>query len=133
MDLAVKAARVKPKHGFLLYVTVVGDKRIRTLNKEHRRKDKATDVLSFPLYTGEDGFPGTGPEPLGDVVISRDTCRRQAARIGHSTADEFDRLLVHGILHLLGYDHETSAEDERRMQRLEDQILMGMQKSPSAR
>jgi probable rRNA maturation factor len=92
-----------------LSVLLVGDRRIRSLNREWRGKDAATDVLSFPLSDP----PGIGPV-LGDVVVSFDTAARRARAEGRPIARELERYLAHGILHLLGYDHERP-EDARRM------------------
>jgi probable rRNA maturation factor len=108
-----------------LSVSLVHDREIQVLNKEHRGKDKPTDVLSFPLYDdGADGERGQphGPERLlGDVVISVDTARRQAAEYDAPLQNELYRLLIHGILHVLGHDHEQPEEraameaEERRL------------------
>jgi probable rRNA maturation factor len=98
-----------------LTVCLVGDATMRRLNLRWRGKDRTTDVLSFP---------GGGPDPsgghhLGDVVISIPTAARQAAEVGHSLAREVRVLLVHGVLHLLGHDHET---DDGRMMRLQRRL-----------
>ena len=82
---------------------------MRSLNRRWRRKDRSTDVLSFP---GSHGF-------LGDIVISVPYAAREARRRGQSVAKENDRLLVHGFLHLLGYDHET---DQGEMDELEERL-----------
>lgn len=98
------------------------------MNKEWRGKDKATDVLSFPLV-GEAELRALArmkPTPeweLGDVVISLDTAKRQAGEHGVTLSQELDLLLVHGLLHLLGFDHEVSAAEERRMRRWEKKLL----------
>jgi probable rRNA maturation factor len=84
-----------------------GDRRMRTLNRRYRRKDRPTDVLAFPAEA--DGL-------LGDIVISLPYASRQAKRLGEPASREIDRLLLHGLLHLLGYDHET---DEGEMDALE--------------
>jgi probable rRNA maturation factor len=97
---------------------LVDDKNIQEINLSTRGVHKPTDVLSFPS-------PQI-PSPLqtiGEVIISYDTLFRQAKEIGHSPKDEFFRLLVHGVLHLLGYDHETSKADELEMQSKEDECL----------
>ena len=86
---------------------------IQALNKEHRGIDKATDVLSFPLE--EVPFM-----PLGTVVISVDKVKEKAAELGHSEEDELKLLFIHGLLHLLGYDHET---DDGEMRRKEQEII----------
>jgi len=108
-----------------LSVTLVGDRKIQTLNREHRGKDKPTDVLSFPLNPSDFGDPAGSPKMperlLGDVVISVDTARRQAAGYDAPLQNEIYRLLIHGILHVLGHDHEEPAErtameaEERRL------------------
>jgi probable rRNA maturation factor len=95
--------------GAELSVLLVTDGVIRGLNRRWREKDRATDVLSFPLTQP----PGCGPH-LGDVVLSVDTAARRAGRERRSLAAELDRYLAHGLLHLLGYDHERKA-DARRM------------------
>jgi probable rRNA maturation factor len=92
-----------------LSILLVGDRRIRALNRQWRGKDAATDVLSFPLSDP----PGIGTL-LGDVVISLDTAARRAREEGHPVARELERYLAHGLLHLLGYDHERPG-DARRM------------------
>jgi probable rRNA maturation factor len=89
----------------------VSDAAIRRLNREHRRKDAPTDVLSFPA--GEPRF-------LGDIVIAAGVARRQARRAGHAFGVEARVLALHGLLHLLGYDHET---DQGQMARLEARLL----------
>jgi len=95
-------------------VTFVTDQQIRRLNRRYRRKDRATDVLAFPQSHGR---------ALGDIVISVPTARRQAT--GPKMIDlhrECRRLLIHGYLHLLGYDHERSTRDARRMHRVEQRL-----------
>ena len=94
---------------------------MRGLNRRYRKKDRTTDVLAFPMREGETGFCST---MLGDVVISIPTARRQALEAGHSLNDEVAALLVHGILHLCGYDHERSGEEEaRRMEAREKELF----------
>jgi probable rRNA maturation factor len=105
--------------GFELSIQIVDDSEIQVYNREKRGKDKPTDVLSFPVSLG---VPG-GYSILGDVVISVDTLQRQAIEIGHSEKEEFFRLLVHGILHLLGYDHEISPQEEAKMIAKENECL----------
>lgn len=99
-------------------VVVVDDARIRSLNREWRGKDKATDVLSWPMWEIDDPL---GDE-LGDVVISVDTARRQAAARDWDVDDELALLLVHGILHLLGHEDDTEAGSEA-MRVIEARIL----------
>jgi probable rRNA maturation factor len=92
-----------------LGVRFVGDREMRRVNRQFRGKDETTDVLSFP---GED-------EHLGDVLISISKARRQAGETGHGVDREVKTLLLHGILHCLGYDHET---DQGEMERLERRL-----------
>lgn len=102
-----------------MYLT--DDKTIRELNRAYREKDKPTDVLSFPISEEVGGWT-----VLGDIVISVDTAKRQAEYIGHSLEEEIKRLLVHGFLHLLGYDHELGKEEEREFFKLEEGILSSL-------
>ena len=109
--LAVWLASVAPS-GARGEVTVglVTDARVRTLNRRHRGVNKATDVLSFPAEE---------PDVLGDIVIATGLARRQARGAGHALAVELRVLALHGLLHLLGYDHER---DDGRMARLERRL-----------
>ena len=100
--------------GSELSLALVDDAEMQRLNRDWRGKDRTTDVLAFALREGE--ATGTQqPGLLGDVVISVPTAARQAADRGHSLEHELTELLVHGILHLLGYDHERSPAEARRM------------------
>ncbi len=107
-------------------VSFVTNSEIRSLNKVYRGKDSATDVLSFPL-TDSDGTMETNAETgfvlLGDIVISIETAVKQANIYGHSLDREIGFLTVHSMLHLLGYDHETSKLDERIMREKEEAVL----------
>ena len=94
---------------------------MRTLNRQYRGKDRTTDVLSFSLQEGR--FGGVQPDMLGDIVISVPTARSQALAAGLSLQQELERLLVHGLLHLVGYDHERCAADARTMQLKERNLL----------
>ncbi|MCC8042595.1 MAG: rRNA maturation RNase YbeY [Oscillospiraceae bacterium] len=106
-------------------VLFVDNSEIHRLNKLYRNKDRATDVLSFPL--GQDGHYDvnceTGAKLLGDVVISMETAVKQAKMYGHSLEREVGFLTVHSMLHLLGYDHETSPLDTENMRKKEEAIL----------
>ncbi len=99
-------------------VALVGDDEIRNLNGRYRSRDEPTDVLSFPV--GE-RLP-SGHRLIGDVVISVEKAARQARQRRRSFEDELEALLIHGILHNLGYDHERSAVDEREMRALERRL-----------
>ena len=131
-----------------LSLVLVSDRRMRVLNQRYRKKDRPTDVLAFPLQEYCSPAPAASvaaksswkgrvparpgrvgamasrvPMLLGDVVISMPTAKRQAAALGHSLREEVARLLVHGVLHLLGYDHERSERDARLMARKEQAVL----------
>ena len=112
-----------------LSILIVNNRVMRTLNRQYRGIDKPTDVLSFlpspAAFTYRGGGAGEGkPERfLGDIVISMEKTYAQAAERGHSPDKEFKILLIHGILHLLGYDHEVSRAEAQRMRRKEKLIL----------
>jgi len=99
-----------------LSILLVSDRVIRRLNRDWRGRDRATDVLSFAQHEGPAVAPAT---LLGDVVISVPTAKRQAKERGETLRGASERLLIHGMLHLLGYDHERSATEARRMRRRE--------------
>jgi probable rRNA maturation factor len=105
-----------------LSIVLTGDGEVRKLNKLYRKKDKTTDVLSFPLLEGRRLSSGDGKIALGDVVISVPQTKRQSVKMGKSFRDELALLLVHGILHLLGHDHATRAQ-EKKMFGLQDRLL----------
>lgn len=106
-------------------VSFVSNAEIRNLNRDYRDKDKSTDVLSFPMSDNGvyDINNETGAAILGDVVISLETAMKQAEMFGHSLEREIGFLTVHSMLHLLGYDHETSPLDNRIMREKEETIL----------
>ena len=103
-----------------LSVVFVDDEEMQRLNAAYRSLDRPTDVLAFAMTEG--AFGDLNPGLLGDVVISTQTAQRQAERAGRSGDDELDALLVHGILHLIGYDHERSAADARTMRNQERRL-----------
>ncbi|GAB6044774.1 rRNA maturation RNase YbeY [Caminibacter profundus] len=96
-----------------LELILTTDEEIQELNYAYRKKDKPTDVLSFPL----ENIPGA---PLGSIVISIDTAKKEALKFGHSVEDEIKLLFIHGLLHLLGYDHEI---DNGEMREKEEEII----------
>lgn len=106
-EAALAAAGVSEGH---LAIALVGAGEIRALNREHRGRDSATDVLSFPV---DEGGPSTGPRELGDVVICPE----------HT--DDLVEAAVHGVLHLCGYDHEIDAGE---MLALQDRVVAGLQR-----
>ena len=106
------------------------DAAIQELNRDYRGRDSATDVLSFALNEDEQGgndlgasLPGDFPLLLGDIVISYQHAQQQAQAYGHSLLRETVFLFTHGMLHLLGYDHERSAQEEQAMFALQDSIM----------
>ncbi|MEK9157963.1 MAG: rRNA maturation RNase YbeY [Patescibacteria group bacterium] len=103
---------------------LVTPERSQELNLKYRQKDKPTDVLSFPL--NEHGLENYGILPVGDIFICLDVARRQAEEINIPLDQELARLSVHGLLHLLGYDHELSPEDEKKMIDLQEDIVLSL-------
>jgi probable rRNA maturation factor len=99
-------------------VLFVGDSKIKEINREYRSKDKVTDVITFAF----DDTPGFESAAIGDIVISFDTAKRQALEYGHSLKREMAFLYCHGLLHLLGYDHNTKLEEEK-MFGIQEQVL----------
>ncbi|MBA5861481.1 MAG: rRNA maturation RNase YbeY [Nitrospira sp. CR1.1] len=106
----------------LLSLEIVGDDRMRRLNRSFRHRDNTTDVLAFATREG----PGPPSALLGDVVISLPQAIRQARRHQRGVDHELAVLLIHGILHLCGYDHERSEPEARRMTRRERAVLRGI-------
>jgi probable rRNA maturation factor len=109
----------------LLTVTLVDDDEIQAINREHRGIDRSTDVLSFSLVEDREPFalpPGTRRE-LGDVIVSYPHAVAQADEYGHSVARELAYLVVHGVLHILGHDHEIPAEQAQMRAREEAALL----------
>jgi len=116
------------EEGSSVSLTLVRDAAIRAINREHRGKDAATDVLSFPLLDDPSDVSPEGTERLlGDIVVSVDTAARQAADYDATLAAEVDRLMIHGVLHLMGHDHmepDERARMEAEERRLADTIGM---------
>ncbi len=103
-----------------LSILITGDKEIHELNKQYLKRDKPTNVLAFPMNSGS-GKLNTGM--LGDIVVSVDTAKREAIELGITTGHRVCELLVHGLTHLMGYDHEISKSEERKMQKEEKRLL----------
>lgn len=110
-------------------VTFCDNEYIRSLNMKFRNKDKHTDVLSFPLYDNGEFDIGEciSGAVLGDIVISVERAREQAKEIGNSFIEEVAFLTVHSTLHLLGYDHERSKEDDEAQCRLQKEIVASLE------
>ena len=119
------ARKAPPTKATGVAIVLAGDARVRRLNRDFRGKDKNTDVLSFP-YGGARLPDGT--RPLGEIVISVAQAARQAEAAGHSLAVELRLLVIHGYLHLLGYDHEV---DDGQMMRLQARLARAL--VPAAR
>ena len=96
-----------------LSILIVDDAEIQVINRDYLERDKPTNVISFSMLEGEGG--DLNPDLLGDVVISADTAARDAAEVDKPFESELYFLLLHGILHLLGYDHERGTEEEARI------------------
>lgn len=105
-------------------ITFASDKFMRKLNRQYRGIDQPTDVLAFAMGEGE--WAEIQPQIMGDVVISVDTASRQAQEMGHDLNQELSILLVHGILHLSGYDH-MQKEDAQKMKAMEKAILKAIE------
>ena len=102
-------------------IVIVGDEEITRLNRQYLRRNRPTNVIAFPMASGD---PAALPSHLlGDVVISAETAKRQAEAAGRETGEEILFLMIHGVLHLLGYDHEKNAEERRKMEAKERELL----------
>jgi probable rRNA maturation factor len=105
-----------------LSVSIIGDRAMRIINRDYLQRDRSTNVISFSLQEGE--CSGVNPHALGDVIISADTAAREAEEGELLFFERLSFLLLHGILHLCGYDHERSGEDEAvKMQEKEQQLF----------
>ncbi len=104
-----------------LSILVVDDSEIKTLNKNYLNRSGPTNVIAFPMKEGD--FSDINPQLLGDVVISIETAGREALQSGISAEERFGQLLVHGILHLFGFDHEKSEQDARKMEKKSNELL----------
>ena len=104
-------------------VTYTDNEGIHELNREYRSVDRPTDVLSFPMYEGGEIQNAEGDIALGDIVLSLERALEQANEYGHSFERELAFLAVHSTLHLLGYDHERSEEEDREQRRRQEEIL----------
>lgn len=104
-----------------LSILIVDDEQIAQLNMSYLNHTGPTNVISFPMQEGP--FTEVSPDLLGDVVISTDTAHREAEAAGMTMTARFNQLLIHGILHLVGYDHVHSAEEERIMDKKSDELL----------
>lgn len=104
-----------------LSILIVDDQQIARLNRQYLNREGPTNVIAFAMQEGP--FSEIAPALLGDVVISMETAHRQAQNAGLSMLDYFDQLLIHGILHLLGYDHENDKSEAHKMEQKTNQLL----------
>jgi probable rRNA maturation factor len=104
-----------------LSVLFIDDEKIRQLNRRYRGLDRPTDVLAFSMQEGEG--PAMCPNILGDIVISVETASRQGEEVGWGMEKEIYKLLTHGLLHLIGFDHETNPTEALRMQDKEEEVM----------
>ena len=104
-------------------VTFTDNEKIKELNGKYRNKDSATDVLSFPMFESTEEMEYLQTVPLGDIVISLEKAKEQAHNFFHGSYHELAFLSIHSTLHLLGYDHETSKEDEEVMFKKQKEIM----------
>jgi probable rRNA maturation factor len=110
--------------GYELTVVLVDDPEITRLNRQYFRRNRPTNVISFPLM--DDSPVSIRSRTLGDVVISAETARRDAQEVGKKAGEEILFLLVHGILHLAGYDHEGLVAERRKMEAKEKEIFYSL-------
>lgn len=110
-----------------LSILLVDDSAIAALNLQYLKRSGPTNVIAFPMRAGE--FADVTPDLLGDVVISLDTAAQEARVAGISLDQRFQELLVHGILHLFGYDHETNESDARRMEEQSTALMVKIAQS----
>ena len=110
-------------------IVVTDDAQVRDLNRTYRGKDLPTNVLSFPMQEGE--FSDITPGLLGDVVISLDTARAEAIEAKISTDERMSQLLIHGILHLMGFDHELGEDPARKMEKKSLELLRHIEGNPN--
>ena len=104
-----------------LSILVLDDPQIARLNQQYRNRRGPTNVLAFPMQEGD--FPGINPDLLGDVVISIETAAKEGAQMGISVEERFNFLLIHGVLHLFGYDHEKSGEAAAQMDQKSEELF----------
>lgn len=103
-----------------LSILITDDPEIAQLNRQYRHRKGPTNVLAFPMHEGD--YSGISPELLGDVVISAETVAREGKELGFSFKQRLDFLLVHGILHLFGYDHEISDDAAMKMDQKTEEL-----------
>jgi probable rRNA maturation factor len=112
-------------------IVIVSDEEITRLNRQYLQRNRPTNVIAFPMASGDSG--ALHSPLLGDVVISAETAERQAEAVGGKTEEEILFLMIHGVLHLLGYDHEGSSEKRRKMEAKERELFSSLARSSRQR
>jgi probable rRNA maturation factor len=125
---SLKALKLMGFEGAELSLLFVNSDRMRELNNTYRGVDDTTDVLSFPQYESYREFPSEGEYAIGDIVINPHRAQEQAKEAGHSLAKELRFLLVHGLVHLMGMDHEKGGLAATKMRMMEKRLLSGLGK-----
>lgn len=110
-----------------LGILLVNDNCIKQLNSQYRSINRTTDVLSFAMYENAKSIPLDGEAQLGDIVINLHAAKRQACLYGDTFKKEVRRLLIHGFLHLMGYDHEKNSYQERKMRKKEQELMKALE------
>ena len=111
-----------------LSILIVDDQQITQFNRDYLNRNRPTNVIAFPMRAGR--FSEITPNLLGDVVISADTAKREGQSAGLNMQDRLDQLLIHGILHLCGYDHENTKTEARRMEKKTEELLKIVKATP---
>ena len=124
IDSTLQATSENGGGEFEVSVRLVNEEESRELNHRYRQQDKATNVLSFP-FDGMEGLPDEAVRPLGDLVICAPVVAKEASEQDKAVLDHWARMVVHGTLHLLGYDHEDDAQ-AATMETLEKEVLQGL-------
>lgn len=117
---------IQPQFQGEISLLFCGDATIQKLNRDYRKKDKTTDVLSFPMLELKDNQNwelSYNDETLGDIIINVEQAKRQAPQWNHDILEEIERLLLHGLLHLYGFDHEEDEDRKKNMQNLENRLI----------
>ncbi len=109
-----------------LNLLIVGDEEITRLNRQYFHRNRPTNVISFPM--GPEQPSSIHPHILGDVVVSAETAERHASAVGGRAADEILFLIIHGILHLLGYDHIGDKEERQKMEAKERELFQAVRR-----
>ena len=111
-----------------LSILIVDDQQITQFNRDYLNRNRPTNVIAFPMREGR--FSEVTPNLLGDVVISADTAKREGQSAGLKMQDRLDQLLIHGILHLCGYDHENTKTEARRMEKKTEELFKIVKATP---